>query len=290
MSNVLLLWFVCSAHVGMCTRVSYVQKGLSSIPANGTSKITILDLKYNLIRRLVTDALITYPSIHKINLLANKLKHIDEGAFNGIHFLKTMYLSNNEIVALPSSFGAVTYTLEVLHVGSGFISQGINLTKTYFSEFVCMRKIRIGNNRLNGPIDTTLPPNVTFVYLSSPFIDIITFPHLAKYAPKIETFIVSNGGIESMPSEHLTGVRNVKVLNLENNRLTTVPDLYDRPLTQLKLAGNPLVCDKALCWIRMWPILKTAMLDNPTCASPAIIAGADLMDINPVDLQCYKGK
>ena len=246
MGYVLLLWLMCSANIGTCTRTNYARKGLTSIPANGTSAVTILSLKYNLIRRLVTDALTSYPNIHTLNLGENTLRYIDEGAFNGIHFLKTMYLSNNEIVAFPSSFGAVTYTLEVLHIGSGFESQGVILTKPYFSEFVRIQELRIGSNRLNVSIDTILPPNVTFIGMSDPLTDVITFPNLAMNASKVEKFVVNEGGIDSIPRQHLRGVRSLKVLNLENNRLQTVPDLYDRPLTQLMLAGNPLVCDKAL--------------------------------------------
>ena len=181
MTYVLLIWLVGSADIGVCTRANYGRKGLDSIPANGTSSITILYLKHNLIRRLVTDALTTYPNIHSLNLVENTLRYIDEGAFNGIYFLKTMYLSNNDIVASPLSFGAVIYTLEVLHIGSGFDSQGVILTKPYFSEFGRIQELRIGFNRLNASIDTILPPNLTFISMPAPLMDVITFPNLAKF-------------------------------------------------------------------------------------------------------------
>ena len=84
---------------------------------------------------------------------------------------------------------------------------------------------------------------------------------------------------------------NWETLHLDRNQSTSVPDLYDHPLTALKLADNPLVCEKSLCWIRMWPRFKILILaDNPTCASPSHFAGLSLMGISPVDLRCYMGK
>ena len=86
--GLLLVLYLSRADLGKCTRVAYVNKGLVSIPANGTNAITILDLERNHITRMVTDALTTYPRIHTLKVTRNTLRYIDEGAFNGINVLK----------------------------------------------------------------------------------------------------------------------------------------------------------------------------------------------------------
>ena len=240
---------------------------------------------------MVTDALTTYPRIHTLKVTRNTLRYIDEGAFNGINVLKKMYLSENDIVDLPSPFGPVTQTLEVLHLWSAFDSQGMNVPNPFFSVFFNIWDLRMGNNRLHNDLDNVLPPNVTYLHIGSSVNDIETFPNLAKQAPKIEMCIANDAGIDSIPGRHLNGVGNWETLYLDRNQLTSVPDLYDHPLTALKLAHNPLVCEKSLCWIRMWPRFKILILaDNPTCASPSNFAGLSLMGISLVDLRCYMGK
>ena len=84
----------------------------------------------------------------------------------------------------------------------------------------------------------------------------------------------------------------LEILTLQNNRLHSLPDLYDMRFTRLTLASNPLVCDKALCWIRMWPWLKTASIptDEPVCAGPAEVAGMKLMDVDPTFMECFRGE
>ena len=45
---------------------------------------------------------------------------------------------------------------------------------------------------------------------------------------------------------------------------------------------NPLVCNKALCWVRMRPCMKACSVpwDEPDCAGPDEVAGLKLMEVN----------
>ena len=110
-----------------------------------------------------------------------------------------MYLSENDIVDLPSPFGPVTQTLQVLHLWSAFDSQGMNVPNPFFSVFFNIWDLRMGNNRLHNDLDNVLPPNVTYLHIGSSVNDIETFPNLAKHAPKVEMCIANDAGIDSIP-------------------------------------------------------------------------------------------
>ena len=67
--------------------------------------------------------------------------------------------------------------------------------------------------------------------------------------------------------------------------------MYDLPLISLTMADNPLVCDKALCWVRMWPWMKASLvsLDEPVCAVPNEVSGVKLMEVDPTFTECFQG-
>ena len=131
--------------------------------------------------------------------------------------------------------------------------------------------------------------------------------------PLLETINMGSCGLYSMSMENVTGLTELRSLllksnkltvipnlsfmskleniSLQHNQLTCVPDMYDLPLRKLKLAGNPLVCNKSLCWIRVWPWMKTSTIpsDEPNCAAPFEMAGIKLMEIDPAEMECYRG-
>ena len=83
----------------------------------------------------------------------------------------------------------------------------------------------------------------------------------------------------------------LKLLYLKNNRLSSIPDLYHLPLRRLSVTENPMVCNQSLCWIRMWPWVKTSYMnaDDMKCETPPVLQGVLLSDINPVTLGCHNG-
>ena len=91
----------------------------------------------------------------------------------------------------------------------------------------------------------------------------------------------------------LSHLVSLEIIHAHNNGLRTIPDIYDLMLMEMNLAGNPLVCDKALCWIRMWDYIKFPMDVESShrgfCAEPTGLWGL-LMDVHPLDMKCYEGK
>ena len=114
---------------------------------------------------------------------------------------------------------------------------------------------------------------------------------LIDYAPNTVTIGLSRNTITEIPREQLVGNLALQKLYLQQNKVSTIPDLYHLPLTDLYLDRNPLVCDSALCWIRMRPWMETSLItDAITCETPDTLQYALLMDINPITLACQTGR
>ena len=79
-------------------------------------------------------------------------------------------------------------------------------------------------------------------------------------------------------------------MNIRNNDLQSLPDLFDLPLTKIEIGNNPLECNHSL---RLWNEKKSATLSvddvDAICQAPATRSGEKLMEVHPVYLQCYEG-
>ena len=137
-----------------------------------------------------------------------------------------------------------------------------------------------------------------------------TFPNLAG-APNLELVALNHNNFSYIPPSAVSGLvklRELQVtdcglrylsdlshlaslmkLHIAQNALTSLPDLYHLPLTRVTWHDNPVVCNKALCWERMWSSMKPGItdLENVVCAVPQSLS---LMDVHPVDMKCYDGK
>ena len=103
---------------------------------------------------------------------------------------------------------------------------------------------------------------------------------------------LSDGGVNFLPDfSHLV---SLEALHIKNNALTSLPDLYHLPLTGVNWYDNPVVCDQAMCWVRMWSSIKPATtpanLETGTCGAPEEMSGLPLMSVHPVSMECYDGK
>ena len=166
-----------------------------------------------------------------------------------------------------------------------------NLLPLYFRTFPHLMKLNLGHNDWTPFDPSVLPMSLTSINLKYVFL-VTTFPNFTGWKPNLKRIIIEGNLIPEIPHENiqimnitylnvgrnrLTSIPNhtaypyISVLLLHKNRLTTVPDFYNTTLRQLKLANNPLTCDYALCWIRMWRWMfdNPLLTDTPVCASPA---------------------
>ena len=134
-----------------------------------------------------------------------------------------------------------------------------------------------------------LPANLRRINLQH--AKLTQFPEFVRYTPNIEEISVAKNSIAEISSKHLSGLSALKDIKLEENELSTIPDLYYLPLTDLTLSKNPLVCNQSLCWIRMWPWAKVTSLntDDITCEIVDAEQSVLLTNVNPITLGCHYG-
>ena len=131
-------------------------------------------------------------------------------------------------------------------------------------------------------------------YVQLHFNNFTTIPAFAlRNLSRLRTFACRDCHIRYLPSmAHLVSLEK---LHIPGNALTAIPDLFHLPLTTVTWAGNPMECNKSLCWARMWndinpTVLKLDPSGTPmACASPPEVIGIHMADIHPVDMKCYAG-
>ena len=277
----------------------YLGGNITSIPREAWPGDPTLDMRYISISHIPVDAFISYSNLKK-------------GAFRGQDKLEDMtIIDNGKTLILPPNLGPPTGSLISIILWQTLADETATVYP-YFKAFEKLKSLNIGGNNLKK-FDLHVPPkNLTALSVASNVIPI--FPNLGSYAPLLQSIEMRYCVMNVISAQNVTGLTNVKHLQLygnrlpnlpdisfmkhlehlrlHSNRLTSMPDLYELPLITLTLAKNPLVCDKALCWIRMWPWMKasTILTDEPICAGPAAMVGMKLMEVNPALMECFKGE
>ena len=237
-----------------------------------------------------TDAFITYTNLTALEFQSAGIGYIAEGAFNGIDKLVSFISISNWNLQLPSDFGPATKTLTTLKFYDS-LPMYHKPVFPYFAAFENLKLLDIGGSWASYKIEN-FPTNLTIINLSYTIPKI--FPNLGIIGAMLKEINIYGIHLHSMSLQAVTGLNEVTTLEIQNNKLTaipdisfmskleilqlhnnllgSVPDLYDLPLTNLTLRGNPLICDKALCWIRMLPWTKpnsSIPTDTLVCAGTA---------------------
>ena len=263
--------------------------------------------------RLNCTSLAIYPDLYRLRIQGCNLLYIDEGAFDNNLFVNYLGLIYLPLKQLPATLGPVqmsAFWIELDQVNTAMT----NLTGgNYFQEFPKMARLSLGNHEVLGPQLNTdiLPRHLQYLYVSGCKLE--HFPNLSDALPHLEHLRIYRNNIKVIPEECIIALKQMKTclaqnnligalpdisfmtgleqLQIHDNNLTRLPDMYDLPLKGFTVAGNPLICDQTLCWLRMWPWKKASVLqDQPTCAGPGMLSGRKLMDVHPVDMECYLGK
>ena len=204
-----------------------------------------------------------------------------------LRWLSMMY---NEISQLPSTLGPPTTSSIDFNLWSAF-QYGVRalISHPFFAWFDSLKILNLGDNAHGHFNASLLPRSLTYIDLG--YARLVEFPDFSSQTPNLEDINVYKNPLQAIPRLHLKGMLRTRYLKVTDNLLTTIPDLYHIDFKELRVAGNPLECNQSLCWIRMWPWMKSPVLmDTPTCETPASLRGKPLMEIAPTDLQCYKGE
>ena len=253
-----------------------------------------------------------YPKLKKLNLDKCGLEYIAEGTFDATPHLTDLYVLSLPLKALPSTLGSAQLSLNWIKLW-GLLGAPVYelLSENYFRSFPQLTHLWLGGNVIEHLNTIILPSQLEYLNVRSSRMT--SFPNLSNIVPLLTHVRCAWNQIRFIPLENLVGLGRVKTfhihhnqleklpdlgfmlqlydLGIDNNNLESLLDLYHLPLEILHLTGNPWVCDKALCWIRMWPWGKLLpVLGNPQCAKPPELQGSQLMSVSPTLMHCYDGK
>ncbi|XP_061540092.1 podocan [Phycodurus eques] len=169
---------------------------LSMVPKGLPRNLVLLHLEKNSIQSIPADALISVRNLEYLLLHNNKLRSrfIHPAAFQGLKKLHTLHMYNNQLERVPRGLPRRAKTLVLLH---NSISE-------------------IGRNDL-ALLHTLTELNLSYNQLSNTKLHRDAFRKLRL----LETLHLSGNALRSLP----VGLpRSLKVLEVKNNRLGSIPD------------------------------------------------------------------
>ena len=284
-----LMYALCCFHKNEGMRVDLTKQNLTDVPGDIDVNVTELDLSENEITNITNNSFVFYNQLIRISLHDNDLIIIEDGSFDHNAKLKYLDMSDNKIQQVPQSFGPATKSLEVVQLWAALDKGAVK--KLNLKRMINLRWLNIGNIDHQGMVDPAVLPNkLETVNLNA--ANVIVFPNFTKFTPNVSHISIGgNHYLTRIPDSSLSGNLALKELNIHDNGLATLPDLYHLPLNKLSLQGNPLICNQSVCWIRMWSWMKTPLtLDTILCEAPESVQGKMLMETHPVASGCQNGK
>ena len=282
---------VISVINGKIITVNLSKQQLTEIPHNITSSVEILLLKSNRIKHVSATDFSLFVSLTLLDLDYNGIEYLANGCFDTNERLEILRLSFNNIYHLPESLGPMTRNLRIITLSNSITENTTNFDLRPLQEigWLGLRFIDIG--ALGFDVLHYLPTNVKSLTMEGCSLD--KFPAINRYIPTMQNIFMSRNKLTFLSLDSFQNMTNIDTLDVSENALRTLPDLFDiLSLRELKLNGNPLECDKTLCWLIMWSYLRTRglALDAATCQSPPQFSGELLMNLHPLDITCYEGK
>ena len=132
--------------------------------------------------------------------------------------------------------------------------------------------------------------SLKYIYLDSNQLD--EFPAgIFSELPELRSISLRYNNIKAIPRLAVKGMTNMRYLNLQSNKLTTLGNILNigRISLYVNLKSNDLICDWNICWIKMdAPALSTNIwLDETnTCTGPANLQNLKWEEITEDDLGC----
>ena len=220
------------------------------------------------------------PYLDHINLVNNAISVIPQEAIDKFSKIRVLRLGQNVLESFPN----VSHhrTLKAIFMNGNRIK---HVRRSLIEGLMVLEFLSLSQNRINLMPDLSHLPRLRKITLNTNYLRYV--PASCLEGLKIELFDLRYNRItfiEDFP-------KMTPSIDLRNNMMTTLPDLYDSNFVSLELENNPLFCNQSLCWLRMWPFDKPLpVLDNVLCSSPPDRNGTMLMRVHPTLLKCYEGK
>ena len=288
--NVIFLihWFALTTESrSTLIKENYKTSGLTVVPENLNTNVEELILFNNKIENITRSSLANYRNLIKLDLRYNSLRYIYDSSFDHNPKLRILELNVNFLRYIPAYLGPAQTSMVDIDFWRAMEIELVNLN---FSKLSSLKKLNLGANRIKIYDGSNLPRNLEIFFLRLGELEVM--PNFALYAPNITLIKIALNNLSHIPDKFMSGLKHLHSFNVDDNKLETIPDLYDYPLINLRLSNNPLSCNQSLCWVRLWARKKPAPLaglEEAVCSSTSYFGGQNLMHVDPVQMECYKG-
>ena len=313
MKGVLLFTILLFIPSVLTLTVNLYNHTLARVPQNITVNVAILHLDLNSIVHLPDCCFCIYHQLEELSLQQNGLEIVSETVFANNSRLRRLKLAYNMITSFPSFLQGAGESLTMIDLRVEDDAP-VTLTNLSFLNYPKLEYISLMRNHISSGVlhIFNLPSLIT---LFAKDCGLTFFPDLSA-ATQLEQFHLTNNKFDSVPPQSIHGLTKLnrfavassgitqlpinmqylvglERLVLHQNKLSTLPDLFNLSLTYILLNRNPVLCDQSLCWLRMWCFMKPPPTGFDStllkCASPESLRDSILMTVNPVDMECYKG-
>ena len=281
---------------------------LGTMPVNIDSDVTTLILSGNSITRVEEGDMQSLLQVEKLYLDYNGVNFISTNAFVNNEHLLLLNIVHHALTTLSTDVFGAWRSIEQLISSVG----PNNMLPLILIHSPALMLLEINTNPIQNLTLGHLPSLKT---LRAQWCGLTIFPDLSV-APALEDIRLGSNYFTQIPKSAVAGLNKLHTLHVPNCRIRYLPDLshlvslkkliivhnamkslsdlYHQPLISLLWAGNPLTCDKTLCWVRMCSFTRPALnMGNfpgeDVCEAPQERHGLRLMDIHPVEMECYEG-
>ncbi|XP_046420530.1 toll-like receptor 6 [Neodiprion pinetum] len=193
-------------------------------PTSSTScslDIQILDVSSNHLIVLPSKGFSTLRRLKELRLARNEINMVDDKALFGLRSLEIFDLSDNRVVALPAElFRDTANTIKEIHLQNNSLSV---LAPGLFADLKQLVALYLSRNSLTSAwfSSTTFSGLIRLVLLDLSRNKIATLdPALFKDLYTVQILNLQNNKLETIPADTFSPMSNLHTLVLKNNRLT----------------------------------------------------------------------
>lgn len=254
-----------------CNKISLLSDKISNLVS-----LTTLDLHDNQLET-IPDAISNLENLTKLNISHNRLKIIPPGVFD-LKELRTLSMSNNELESVGEHISELNMLISLdlsnnnittLHSNIGYLTQvqslllSKNKLESLPNEIDFMQALQTLDLTSNKMKLVTLKDlgHLELLYLR--YNQLTTLPNLVNCI-SLKELQMGNNFLTTISSQDLDSIKNVKILELRENKIASLPDTIDTlaQLERLDLSRNDLTTLPFT--LGLLPMLKSLQVDgNP---------------------------
>ncbi|XP_076852090.1 nephrocan-like [Brachyhypopomus gauderio] len=232
---------------------------LTRVPRDLPQSLIHLNMARNQIRTLKSRDMAQLRNLNTLSICDNRLVSVDGGL--RLPNLTALELAGNQLQVLPSRLSA---KLENLDCGQNHIQE---VTYQQLSGMRQLRHLFLENNTIQH-FETNALRNC--LHLTNLALEQNLLPTIPNGLPETLVRLDLKGNrISSIQEHELKSLKRLQVLNLRNNRLSTLPTMNLLPnLQTLYLDGNPWNCSCELLMVKKALLARDIDISSEFCPEP----------------------